>query len=81
MNLNEQLAPYLNLVDKEMHKLKTFQHVPMFYDPIYYVLGLGGKKIRPLMVMLSCGIAGGKIEDAAYAAAAVELLHDFGTNL
>jgi len=60
-----------------MNNLTTFQQVPMFYDPIFYVLELGGKKIRPLMVMLSCGIAGGKIEDAAFAAAAVELLHDF----
>ena len=77
MNLKEKLTPYLDLVEKEMHNLTTFQQVPMFYDPIYYVLELGGKRIRPLMVMLSCGIAGGKIEDATYAAAAVELLHDF----
>jgi len=77
MSLSDQFKPYLELVDKEMRNLTTFQQVPMFYDPIYYVLDLGGKKIRPLMVLLSCGIAGGKIEQAACAAAAVELLHDF----
>lgn len=77
MSLSEKLTPYLNLVDSEMNNLTTFQNVPMFYDPIYYVLELGGKKIRPLMVMLSCGIAGGEVKDAANAAAAVELLHDF----
>jgi len=77
MSLTEKFKPYLQLVDKEMRNLTTFQHVPLFYDPIYYVLDLGGKKIRPLMVLLSCGIAGGKIEQAACAAAAVELLHDF----
>lgn len=77
MNLDQKLEPYLKLIEKEIHNLTTFQKVPLFYDPIYYVLELGGKKIRPLMVMLSCGIAGGEIEKACYAAAAVELLHDF----
>jgi len=77
MPLSEKLSPYLKQVDQEILSLMTFQDVPLFYDPIYYVLELSGKKIRPLMVMLSCGIAGGKTEEAAYAAAAVELLHNF----
>jgi geranylgeranyl diphosphate synthase type II len=77
MPLEEKLSPYLKRVDQEINNLTTFQDVPLFYDPIYYVLELSGKKIRPLMVMLSCGVAGGNIDDAAYAAAAVELLHNF----
>jgi geranylgeranyl diphosphate synthase, type II len=77
MPLQEKLTPYLNQIDQEIINLTTYQDVPLFYDPIYFVLELSGKKIRPLMVMLSCGIAGGKSEDAVYAAAAVELLHNF----
>ncbi len=77
MPLKEKLSPYLMRVDQEINNLRTYHKVPLFYDPIYYVLELSGKKIRPLMVMLSCGIAGGNIDDAANAAAAVELLHNF----
>ncbi|KAA3613197.1 MAG: polyprenyl synthetase family protein [Calditrichaeota bacterium] len=77
MPLQEKLSPYLQLIDQEMNSLTTYQDVPLFYDPIYYVLELSGKKIRPLMVMLSCGIAGGDTKSASYAAAAVELLHNF----
>jgi geranylgeranyl diphosphate synthase type I len=36
-----------------------------------------GKRIRPLLAMLSCAAAGGKPEDAAPLAAAIELLHNF----
>lgn len=77
MSYKENIKIYLEWVDKEIRDLKTYQQVPLFYDPIRYVLQLPGKKIRPLMVILSCGIAGGNIKDARFAAAAVELLHNF----
>jgi len=35
----------------------------------------GGKRIRPLLVLIACGSVGGRIEDAMSAAAAMELLH------
>ncbi len=37
----------------------------------------GGKRIRPLLVLLSCQAAGGQWEQAVPAAAAVEILHNF----
>lgn len=77
MNLQNEFKPYLEVVEREMRNLKTYQNVPLFYDPIYYVLDQPGKKIRPLMVMLSCEMAGGTMHQAAPVAAAVELLHDF----
>ncbi len=77
MSSEEKIKQYLSLIDNEINTLNTYQDVPLFYDPIHYVLQLPGKKIRPLMLMLSCGMAGGKIEDARFAAAAVELLHNF----
>ena len=36
-----------------------------------------GKRIRPLLVLLTCGAAGGVWQDALPAAAAVELVHNF----
>jgi geranylgeranyl diphosphate synthase type II len=37
----------------------------------------GGKRIRPILVLLSCEAFGGKAEDAVNAAIAVEILHNF----
>jgi geranylgeranyl diphosphate synthase, type II len=47
------------------------------YKPLRYALGLGGKRIRPRLALLGCGLNGGAIEDAIPAAMSVELLHNF----
>lgn len=47
------------------------------YDPMYYILNLGGKRIRPILVMLSCDIFGGDYKKSMYAALAVEIFHNF----
>ncbi len=47
------------------------------YAPAYYIIESGGKRLRPLLVLLSAKAAGGKYSDAYYTGAAVELLHNF----
>ena len=47
------------------------------YDPMRYAITGGGKKFRPLLVLLFAEAAGGDPEDALDAAVAVELVHDF----
>ncbi len=40
-------------------------------------IGTSGKRVRPLLLLLSCEAAGGNWKDALPAAAAVELVHNF----
>lgn len=47
------------------------------YDPIAYTMSMGGKRIRPQLVLTSCGICGGNPVEAQSAALAVEMLHNF----
>jgi len=42
-----------------------------------YVLASGGKRIRAVLVLLSCGAVSGHVEDAVPAAVAMEVLHNF----
>jgi geranylgeranyl pyrophosphate synthase len=42
-----------------------------------YVLEAGGKRIRPLLLVLSCSSVGGGLDACLDAALAVELLHTF----
>ena len=46
-------------------------------DPIQYVLGGQGKRIRPLFTLLACELAGGDPKSAISAATGIELLHNF----
>ena len=46
-------------------------------EAMRYAVGTGGKRIRPLVCLASSAAAGGTPEDAAYPAAAIELLHNY----
>jgi geranylgeranyl diphosphate synthase type II len=47
------------------------------YDPIEYMMDLGGKRLRPLLTLLSCDMFGGDIENALAPAIGLELFHNF----
>jgi geranylgeranyl diphosphate synthase type II len=47
------------------------------YTPITYILSLGGKRLRPVLSLMSAHAFGGKPEAALPAAMAVELFHNF----
>ncbi len=47
------------------------------YEPIAYTLALGGKRLRPMLVLSACELFGGNIEEAIYPAVGIELFHNF----
>jgi len=47
------------------------------YEPIRYIMALGGKRIRPLMLLHTHKIFGGDVKSALPLAAAVEVFHNF----
>ena len=47
------------------------------YTPINYFLGLGGKRLRPVLVLLSADIYGFILQNAMPQAMAIELFHNF----
>lgn len=47
------------------------------YGPIGYILGLGGKRLRPVLTLLGCELFGGRPQKAMGAALAVEAFHNF----
>lgn len=47
------------------------------YEPIHYILGLGGKRIRPVLTIMSAEIFDVSYKKALPAALAVEVFHNF----
>jgi geranylgeranyl diphosphate synthase, type II len=47
------------------------------YEPIRYMLSLGGKRMRPMLVIMGCDMFNGDIENAIPAALGIELFHNF----
>lgn len=68
---------YADLIDKELSEL-TFSNSPKsLYDPIDYILKIGGKRIRPYLVLLAAESFGGDYKKALGAALSVECFHNF----
>ena len=47
------------------------------YEPIDYIMGIGGKRLRPVAVFMACDAFGGDIKEAEAAALAIEIFHNF----
>ncbi len=47
------------------------------YHPIHYILGLGGKRMRPVLTLMSAEVFDGDYKKALPAALAVEVFHNF----
>lgn len=47
------------------------------YEPIHYILQLGGKRLRPVLTLLTCELFGGDVKKAFDAALAIEVFHNF----
>jgi geranylgeranyl diphosphate synthase type II len=75
---------YIKLYETERIKINKILSLALknrkpgsLYEPGSYILNSGGKRLRPLLVLLSAKAVGGKFNDAYNAAAAVEMLHNF----
>lgn len=48
------------------------------YDPMRYLLSIGGKRIRPLLTLMAADLFdAARVDDALHAAMAIELFHNF----
>lgn len=63
-------------VKKEVGELRTVRPGNL-YAPVVYVLEMGGKRLRPVLVLLSYNLFSDDIEKALPAALAIEVFHNF----
>jgi len=71
------LAHYKNLIESEISRQSFGSQPKSLYEPIRYLMKLGGKRLRPMLVMLSYSIYKKDAEKIVSYAAAVEAFHNF----
>ncbi|MGZ5244720.1 MAG: polyprenyl synthetase family protein [Bacteroidia bacterium] len=71
------LAKYQQLVEETLKSIQFPSEPDELYAPVKYIMGLGGKRIRPVLTFLSCDLFGGNIQKAAKPALAMEVFHNF----
>ena len=73
----QDLNTFKQFLEKSLPEGSLLQDPKSLYEPIRYILSLGGKRLRPVLTLMSCSYFGGDYKKALDAALAVELFHNF----
>lgn len=65
------------IINKRISELRYPDSPQRLYEPIRYVLGLGGKRIRPVFALLACNLFSEDIEMVVEPAVGLEIFHNF----
>jgi len=71
------LSEAQNLIEKHIQNLSIPDTPSELYEPVGYILSLGGKRIRPALLILACDLFEGDVASALKPAAAIEVFHNF----
>ncbi|ETZ23679.1 polyprenyl synthetase family protein [Pedobacter sp. V48] len=67
----------LKHVEQAISKIQYPTYPGNLYEPISYIMSLGGKRVRPTMLLMSVDLFSGDIFKALPAAMAIETFHNF----
>ncbi len=65
------------IVNKAVHNMSYDYESGRLFEPVKYLMAMGGKRIRPVMTLMACNLFDNKIEKAILPALGMEVLHNF----
>ena len=71
------LEVYLKMTEQAVSEIQFPKSPALLYEPMQYILSLGGKRMRPVLTLMSCNAFGKPAQQSMNAALAVELFHNF----
>jgi geranylgeranyl diphosphate synthase type II len=74
MNSADQIR---KIIEHQLEIADIDRSPEMLYSPIRYALGSGGKRMRPVLTLLSCEAFSDQWQSALNAAMAIEIFHNF----
>lgn len=67
----------LELFESALAQLSMPEEPELLYTPIIYSMSGGGKRLRPVLLLITAEAFGGSVEESMSAALAVEIFHNF----
>lgn len=71
------LKKYQDLISKSIEKHQFNRSPKELYEPLNYIISIGGKRLRPVILLMGCDAFGGKLSNAIKPALAIEFFHNF----
>jgi len=73
----KKLTDLQAIISNEVKQLNFPAYPAELYEPIKYILSLGGKRMRPALLLMACDLFGGDVKKAISPALAIEVFHNF----
>ncbi len=73
----DSIKLYHQQIEQAIKESKYGSNPKELYDPIEYIMSLGGKRMRPILVMMACDLFDGDTTKALHPALAIEIFHNF----
>lgn len=70
-------AQLQQIIENAIQNVTYPSHPERLYQPISYIMSLGGKRIRPALVLMAADLFGADLDKAIPAALAIETFHNF----
>jgi geranylgeranyl diphosphate synthase type II len=77
MNKLKSIAELQDFLNLAIEKTSFLAEPAELYEPISYILSLGGKRLRPALVLMAADMYGCDLEKALPQAIGIELFHNF----
>jgi len=72
------LDRYYSFIEEQLKQLSIGSKTPAgLYEPVEYVMSAGGKRVRPVLVLMACNLFDDDIGKALIPAIALEFFHNF----
>ena len=71
------ISEYQDLISRHFESIKYQKEPYNLYEPIRYILSLGGKRLRPVLTLMATEVFDVDCQKALAAATAVEVFHNF----
>jgi geranylgeranyl diphosphate synthase, type II len=73
----ERYDHFKTMVNEALGNLELIRSPKNLYEPVSYIISLGGKRLRPVLTLAANELFGGNIRDALPAATGIEIFHNF----
>ena len=73
----ESFKDYNRMLEKGLKKVSLGSKPDTLYDPVKYILDIGGKRVRPVLALMACSSFDSNPNLALNAALSIELFHNF----
>jgi geranylgeranyl diphosphate synthase type II len=66
-----------DIVNRAILNITFEEGADRLYDPVKYIISIGGKRIRPVMTLLACNLFSDNVDNAIVPSIGLEVFHNF----